>query len=289
MNIQQRKQPETDISSFNMAATDLSPAQSLAWQLAVMSGISMLESADPSAGEATAMSTITRPFSITPTSQATPTPTPSDNQAEGSAVSTSSPTSYSNYLKPTSTTASPTSQGTTFQVGFGNGNDNNSGWGNMASGTHIGVIVSIIIAVILIVFFSFWFCCGGRAWWSRKHDPHPTDAGGLPLYTMRNGRNTQPGVHRAEVGGDAPPVYEEVAPPQHQTLARGLRSAEEVQRAEVEEAIVSDGKTPLSEIPFEDVVLERYPSGSESSSSASREFQQRHHGMGGDTRGHTNT
>jgi hypothetical protein len=44
-------------------------------------------------------------------------------------------------------------------------------------------------------------------------------------------------------------VYEEVAPPEHQTLARGtdLRSAEEVQREEVEEAVVSDGKTPLSE------------------------------------------
>jgi len=88
------------------------------------------------------------------------------------------------------------------------------------------------------------------------------------------------------VGSDAPPVYEEVAPPQHQTLARGLRSAEEVQREEVEEAVVSDGKTPLSEIPFEDVVLERHPSESESSS---RGFEQRHHGMGGDTRGHTNT
>ena len=152
-----------------------------------------------------------------------------------------------------------------------------------------------------IVFLSFWFCCGGRARWARKQEARRTaeaearaEAGGLPLYTIRNGRNAQPGVNRApEVGADAPPVYEEVAPPQHQTVARGVRSEEDVQRAEVEEAVVSDGKTPLSEIPFEDVVLERHPSESESasasSSSASRDFQQRHHGMGGDTTGHTNT
>jgi hypothetical protein len=44
----------------------------------------------------------------------------------------------------------------------------------------------------------------------------------------------------------------------------------------------------LSEIPFEDVVLDR-PGGSGSGSpSSAREFA-RHHELGGDTRGHTNS
>lgn len=84
-------------------------------------------------------------------------------------------------------------------------------------------------------------------------------------------------------------MYAEVAPPEHQTVAGGMRDANEVQRIEEESAVVSDGKTPLSEIPFEDVVLERHVSESESSGSSSRGFEARHHGMGGDTRGHTNT
>jgi hypothetical protein len=156
----------------------------------------------------------------------------------------------------------------------------------MASGTHVGVIASIIVGIFLIIFFSFWFCCGGRAWWSRKHEAQRADARGLPLYTIQNGRSAQPGVHRVEDGGaDAPPIYAEVAPPEHQSVMRGTNEV----RVEEEDAVVSDGKTPLSEIPFEDVVLEREPSESESSSSASRAFHQRHHGMGGDTTGHTNT
>ena len=84
-------------------------------------------------------------------------------------------------------------------------------------------------------------------------------------------------------------MYAEVAPPEHQTVAGGIRDANEVQRVEDESAVVSDGKTPLSEIPFEDVVLERHASESESSGSSSRGFEQRHHGIGGDTTGHTNT
>ena len=84
-------------------------------------------------------------------------------------------------------------------------------------------------------------------------------------------------------------MYAEVAPPEHQTVAGGMRDANELRRIEEEAAVVSDGKTPLSEIPFEDVVLERQVSESESSGSSNRGFETRHHGMGGDTRGHTNT
>ena len=149
----------------------------------------------------------------------------------------------------------------------------------------MGVILSIIVGMAIILALSFWFCCGGRAWWSQHHDPQTSN--GLPLYTMR-GRNTQAGVHRPPGGGgDAPPIYAEVAPPEHQTVAGGMRDANEVQRIEEESAVVSDGKTPLSEIPFEDVVLERNES--ESSGSSSRDFEATHHAMGGDTTGHTNT
>jgi hypothetical protein len=171
-----------------------------------------------------------------------------------------------------------------------NGTDNNGGWDDMGHGTHVGVVCSIIFGIFLIIAFSFWFCCGGRAWWSKRHESNPPDAGVLPLYTVPNGRNTQAAVHRAEEGGpDAPPTYAEVAPPEHQTVAGGIRDANEMQRIEEESAVVSDGKTPLSEIPFEDVVLERHPSESESSGSSNRGFAQIHHGMGGDTTGHTNT
>lgn len=296
--MQRRKELEAEYTNpFTMAATALSPAESAlsyASFLSVLSQLSILNSDAPLLGQATAVATTTSPYSISPTPTPTPsTPSPTNNQAEESQPSTSSPTTYTGYGKPTSTNG-VVGVATSTPVDFNTGD--NSGWENMEKGTHVGVILSIIAGIVLIVALSFWFCCGGRAWWSRKHDHH-TDAGGLPLYTVRNGRNTQAGVHRpgnegmGGLGGDAPPVYEEVAPPQHQTLARGvgLRSAEEVQREEVEEAVVSDGKTPLSEIPFEDVVLERHPSESESSSSASRGFEMRHHAMGGDTRGHTNT
>lgn len=257
---------------------------SIASEKSVASQISILESAAPAAAEAAAMATTTSQYSITPTPQRTPSP--SNNQAEQSVPSTSSPTSYNDYLTVSAKVSPTTSSTTTPLVISGTISDTNGGWGAMEHGTHIGVIVSIIIGIIFIVFFSFWFCCGGRAWWSKHHGSHRTDAGELPLYAVRGGRNTQAGVNRAEDGIDAPPTYAEVAPPEHQTVAGGMRN--EVERQE-EEAVVSDGKTPLSEIPFEDVVLERNPSESESSSSASRDFEQRHHGMGGDTRGHTNT
>jgi hypothetical protein len=75
-------------------------------------------------------------------------------------------------------------------------------------------------------------------------------------------------------------------PPQHQTVEGGITHVRDE-----EEGVISDGKTPLSEIPFEDVRLEEVESssGSGSSSSANATFGERHHAMGGDTRGHTNS
>lgn len=102
-------------------------------------------------------------------------------------------------------------------------------------------------------------------------------------------------------GSDAPPSYEEAVPATHQRLAGGV-----VQRGgpisfapPVDEedgaGMVADGKMPLSEIPFEDVVLEQQTSNSgESASSASsfheggRDFSSRHAQSGGDTTGHSN-
>jgi hypothetical protein len=83
------------------------------------------------------------------------------------------------------------------------------------------------------------------------------------------------------VPGDAPPPqYQEAVPPRHQTIAGGITHVREE-----EEGVISDGKTPLSEIPFEDVVL----SSASSESSSARDFGQRHHGGGGNTYGHTNS
>jgi hypothetical protein len=52
----------------------------------------------------------------------------------------------------------------------------------------------------------------------------------------------------------------------------------------VADGIVADGKTPLSEMTFEDVVLDR-----SNGEGSSRTFEQQHFGLGGDTRGHTNS
>ena len=109
-------------------------------------------------------------------------------------------------------------------------------------------------------------------------------------------------------GTDAPPRYEEQVPPAHQRLAGGMvrrgggggghhhhNQISPMQEEEDGMGMVADGKTPLSEIPFEDVVLT--PTRSQASGSASpsgseggRDFGNRH-AMGngrGDTTGHTN-
>lgn len=57
---------------------------------------------------------------------------------------------------------------------------------------------------------------------------------------------------------------------------------------EAEDGMIADGKTPLSEIPFEDVVLAP-ASSSSSTSSANQGFAAMHHTGMGDTRGHTNS
>ena len=96
-------------------------------------------------------------------------------------------------------------------------------------------------------------------------------------------------IPRTEVGRQvsvrgAPPQYEEVVPPAHQSLAGGMRNSI-MSDDEAGMGVVADGKMPLSEIPFEDVVLESVSS----HSSQNREFNERHRMGGGDTRGHTNS
>jgi hypothetical protein len=77
-----------------------------------------------------------------------------------------------------------------------------------------------------------------------------------------------------------PPTYAEITPPQHTFIEGGITHVRDE-----EEGIISDGKTPLSEIPFEDVVLDYTPS----SSSSARNFENSHLRLGGDTTGHTNS
>lgn len=143
--------------------------------------------------------------------------------------------------------------------------------------------IGITIGVILVVALSVWFCCGccglrakrnrQRAHPGRQNTPvvtqHP-----VPLRMISTSEATRPTELDAP-----PPRYEEVVPPQHQHTSGGVRHA-----AELEEGIISDGKTPLSEIPYEDVALHELPS-----AGSSRNFGNRHHELGGDTRGHTNT
>ena len=123
--------------------------------------------------------------------------------------------------------------------------------------------------------------------WARR--THAQDAGirnngSIPLHTVRNRAADGDGT-AAGRGGDAPPPrYEEVVPAQHQRLAGGIAH---VRPNDEEEGVISDGKTPLSEIPFEDVVLDQ--GSSSSGSSPSHAFASTHHLGGGDTTGHTNT
>jgi hypothetical protein len=265
---------------------------SIASQSSLLSAISVLKSAMGSVEEqASVIPTTTSPYSTTPTQDSSSYLYSSRSTKSLLGVLSPSQSSTDRTVLSSTSATSATSTPIVFN---GTASYTSGVWGRMAQGAHVGVIVSIVFGVLLIILFSIWFCCGGRALWSSHQHRHEqsTEAGELPLYTVRGGRNTQPGVHRPEQGGgDAPPIYAEVPPPEHQTVAGGIRGESEVQRLEDEAAVVSDGKTPLSEIPFEDVVLERHPSASESSgsASASRMFHQTHHGIGGDTTGHTNT
>jgi hypothetical protein len=186
--------------------------------------------------------------------------------------------------------ATPTSSSGPSPTGYGG--ENNNVWEELPSGARIGIVLVVVFGLLCVVLFSAWFCCGccgGRCCGKRKRRAtNQENRGDLPLSPMggaeRRGRQDDRGVD----GDLPPPQYAEVVPPQHQTIAGGITHVREE-----EEGVISDGKTPLSEIPFEDVVLDQpvsagSGSGSGSPSSA-REFAMRHHGLGGDTRGHTNS
>lgn len=120
----------------------------------------------------------------------------------------------------------------------------------------------------------------------------------LSRHVSLRSTGTAGGGHGMDV---PPPQYEEHVPPAHQRLAGGMpRRGDQIQPMPEEEegmGMVADGKTPLSEIPFEDVVLtptnRSQASGSASSSGSSgggRDFGERHamDNGGGNTFGHTN-
>jgi hypothetical protein len=169
-------------------------------------------------------------------------------------------------------------------------NADDAGFDHLAHGVKAAVFVMIVFAVIVCIGAYFFY---RRRYRQRQQiqnrngdirrgygDPVNGERG-LPLHNLQ----TPPAVHME--GEDSPPQYAEVVPPQHQRIAGGITNVREE-----EEGIISDGKTPLSEIAFEDVVLERTGSDASGSGSSSRspggEFG-RHHGMGGDTSGHTNS
>jgi hypothetical protein len=108
----------------------------------------------------------------------------------------------------------------------------------------------------------------------------PTESTGniLPLHNIesRSPSNAYPPPTNA-----LPPSYEETVSPRNQAPPAGMHFGQRVD----DDGLIPDGKTPLSEIAFEDVVLDRPHTGG----SSSQTFEQRHHGAGGDTRGHTNT
>jgi hypothetical protein len=162
-------------------------------------------------------------------------------------------------------------------------------WNNLEHGAKIGIVLTVVVGIVCVVLFSMWFCCGccgGRCCGKRRRTPAASaERGDLPLHTLqRSGEGGR--VEGQNIGDLPPPRYEEAVPPQHQTVEGGITHVRDE-----EEGVISDGKTPLSEIPFEDVRLEEVESssGSGSSSSANATFGERHHAMGGDTRGHTNS
>ncbi|CZT44126.1 uncharacterized protein RSE6_04254 [Rhynchosporium secalis] len=161
------------------------------------------------------------------------------------------------------------------------GDKDDGTWDHLDTGARAGVGIAIAIGVLIIVMISVWFCCGCCGLRKRRKErreglraPDTITQSPLPLNTVTPG-SVPPKA------SDAPPEYEEAVPPRHQHIAGGARHGIE---EEEQPGVISDGKTPLSEIPFEDVVLDHSPS-----EGSSRSFNERHHGIGGDTRGHTNT
>ncbi|CAL3967589.1 hypothetical protein PZA11_003846 [Diplocarpon coronariae] len=150
--------------------------------------------------------------------------------------------------------------------------------GRLESGTKVGMGIGITVGVLAIILFSAWYCCGCcglRARGRKRHAeatrvPELNNQQPVPLSRIEN--------RDSGTAGAAPPLYEEAVPPRHRHIAGGATYL-----SEEEEGVISDGKTPLSEFPFEDVVLDPSPPDGSSMS-----FRDRHHGLGGDTRGHTN-
>ncbi|KAF4625279.1 hypothetical protein G7Y89_g12889 [Cudoniella acicularis] len=165
-----------------------------------------------------------------------------------------------------------------------NNPDTRGFWERLEGGGKIGIALTIVIVILAIIIGSAWYCCnccGYRTKRRRRNLPPQGFAreGILPLHTIPSA-NTIPNPRSIAVpptmSADVPPPsYEEAVPRQHQRI---LNNRDE------EDGVIADGKTPLSEIPFEDVVLEH----ASSNSSGSRNFHQTHHGWG-NTQGHTNS
>ncbi|RDL37528.1 uncharacterized protein BP5553_04961 [Venustampulla echinocandica] len=151
----------------------------------------------------------------------------------------------------------------------------------LTSGSKAGVAMAIVIGVVVVIILSAWFCCNCCGLRKRRNPPHnnPRVTNVMPLHTMQNRVPPVP-VATHPPGEAPPPAYEEVVRPQHPRVMTDVPHTREE-----DAGVISDGKTPLSEIPFEDVVLDH----ASSQSSSSRTFEQNHHGFGGDTRGHTNS
>lgn len=159
-----------------------------------------------------------------------------------------------------------------------------SPWEKLRQPVQSAVIVIVVLGVCATVGISVWFCCGGKRKWKKTtNSAGRHDAGRLPLHTVHR-RSVHEPIGAVQVaGGEAPPPrYELVVPPQHQRLAGGVSHV----RDEAEDGMVADGKTPLSEIPFEDIMLDHH---STAGSSSSQSFPTRHHAGRGDTTGHTNS
>lgn len=182
-------------------------------------------------------------------------------------------------IPPSSTSSTANSTPTTIQQ-YSDDNGNASGWDGMGNGVRGGIIVATVIGLIAIICFGVWYCCGGK---KRLNNTTNGEGGVLPLHIRRNRSvpNGQPEPQAQTTGDMPPPRYEEVVPAQHQTLAGGISHV----RQEEDDGVVADGKTPLSEIPFEDVVLDH----TTSESSSSQSFASHHHNTIGDTTGHTNS
>jgi hypothetical protein len=188
-------------------------------------------------------------------------------------------------------------------------NSNSNPWDHLGGISHHAIIACTVIGVILVICSIIWFLKTRR---SMKVQPSLSgiEPGTLPLHdlhTRPNGagplgvaqrvassrRVTQggpgmitrgdPGV-RAPARDEPPPTYKEEMPP----LLRLRGELWTPYEVGLEHGMLADGKIPLSEIPFEDVMLEQASSCS-STRSANQAFAAIHHNGTGDTRGHTNS